>query len=104
MTNDPLAALLPVLADTMKFATQALAQSTALAELLVAKGVVTQAELDGRMALGQKLRPKRCVVYVQICSEIHDLATQNRRPESVLNPAPAGSRIRKLTLPGFPFH
>jgi hypothetical protein len=56
MTNDPLAALLPVLADTMKFATQALAQSTALAELLVAKGVVTQAELDGRMALGQKLR------------------------------------------------
>jgi hypothetical protein len=56
MTNDPLAALLPVLADTMKFATQALAQSTALAELLVAKGVVTQAELDGRMALDQKLK------------------------------------------------
>jgi hypothetical protein len=56
MTNDPLAALLPVLADTMKFATQALAQSTALAELLVAKGVVTKAELDGRMALGQRLR------------------------------------------------
>jgi hypothetical protein len=56
MTNDPLAALLPVLADTMKFATQALAQSTALAELLVAKGVVTKAELDGRMALGQELR------------------------------------------------
>ncbi len=56
MTNDPLAALLPVLADTMKFATQALAQSTALAELLVAKGVVTKAELDGRMDLGQKLR------------------------------------------------
>jgi hypothetical protein len=56
MTNDPLATLLPVLADTMKFATQALAQSTALAELLVAKGVVTKAELDGRMSLGQKLR------------------------------------------------
>jgi hypothetical protein len=56
MTNDPLAALLPVLADTMKFATQALAQSTALAELLIAKGVVTKAELDGRMASGQKLR------------------------------------------------
>ena len=56
MTNDPLAALLPVLADTMKFATQALAQSTALAELLVAKGVVTQAEPDGRMASGQKLK------------------------------------------------
>jgi hypothetical protein len=56
MTNDPLAALLPVLADTMKFATQALAQSTALAELLVAKGVVTRVELDGRMALGQRLR------------------------------------------------
>jgi len=33
MTNDPLATLLPVLADTMKFATQALAQSTALAKL-----------------------------------------------------------------------
>jgi hypothetical protein len=56
MTNDPLAALLPVLADTMKFATQALAQSTALAELLVAKGFVTKVELDGRMALGQRLR------------------------------------------------
>jgi hypothetical protein len=56
MTNDPLAALLPVLADTMTFATQALAQSIALAELLVAKGVVTKAELDGRMALGQELR------------------------------------------------
>ena len=56
MTNDPLAALLPVLADTMKFATQALAQSTALAELLVTKGVVTRAELDGRMALDQTLR------------------------------------------------
>lgn len=56
MTNDPLAALLPVLADTMKFATQALAQSTALAELLVAKGLVTKAELDARMALGQELR------------------------------------------------
>jgi hypothetical protein len=56
MTNDPLATLLPVLADTMKFATQALAQSTALAELLVAKGVVTRAELDGRMALDQTLR------------------------------------------------
>ena len=56
MTNDPLATLLPVLADTMKFATQALAQSTALAELLVAKGVVAKVELDGRIALGQKLR------------------------------------------------
>jgi DNA-binding transcriptional regulator/RsmH inhibitor MraZ len=56
MTNDPLTALLPVLADTMKFATQALAQSTALAELLVAKGVITKADLDGRMDLGQKLR------------------------------------------------
>jgi hypothetical protein len=56
MTNDPLATLLPVLADTMKFATQALAQSTALAELLVAKGVVTRAELDGRMASDQTLR------------------------------------------------
>jgi hypothetical protein len=56
MKNDPLAALLPVLADTMKFATQALSQSTALGELLVEKGVLTKAELDGKVALGQKLR------------------------------------------------
>ena len=56
MTNDPLATLLPVLADTMKFATQALAQSAALADLLIEKGILTKAELDGKMVLGQKLR------------------------------------------------
>ena len=58
--NNPMsgefAAILPVLADTMKFATQALAQSAALADLLIEKGILTKAELDGKMVLGQKLR------------------------------------------------
>jgi hypothetical protein len=56
MNPDPLAALLPVLADTMKFATQALAQSTALAEVMIKKGVVTQAELNAAMTSTQELR------------------------------------------------
>ena len=51
--NEPLSRdveiLLPVLAETMKFATQALAQSTALAEVLIAKGAVTKGELDEKM-------------------------------------------------------
>jgi hypothetical protein len=50
------AALIPMLADTMKFATQALAEAAALAELLIEKGVVTKAELDKRMSVGQELR------------------------------------------------
>ncbi len=41
--------LLPPLAETMKFATQALAQSRALADVLIGKGIVTQAELDAAM-------------------------------------------------------
>jgi|HubBroStandDraft_1064217.scaffolds.fasta_scaffold686927_1 hypothetical protein len=48
--------LLPVLAETMKFATQALSQSSALADVLIAKSVVTKAELDAKMSQGQKLR------------------------------------------------
>ncbi|HTT22168.1 MAG TPA: hypothetical protein VMG82_24790 [Candidatus Sulfotelmatobacter sp.] len=51
-----LAALIPMLADTMKFATQSLAQSGALAELLIEKGVLTKAELDKKVAVGQQLR------------------------------------------------
>jgi hypothetical protein len=50
------AALIPMLADTMKFATQALAEAAALAELLIEKGVVTKAELDKRVSAGQELR------------------------------------------------
>jgi hypothetical protein len=50
------AALIPMLADTMKFATQALAEAAALAELLIEKGLVTKAELDKRMSVGQELR------------------------------------------------
>jgi len=38
--------LMPVLAETMKFATQALRQSVALGEILVAKGIVTRKELN----------------------------------------------------------
>lgn len=48
--------LLPPLAETMKFATQALAQSRALADVLIAKGIVTQAELDAAMNSTQKMR------------------------------------------------
>lgn len=51
-------ALLPVLAETMKFSTQALAQSGAIADVLIAKGIVTKAELDANMGEGQKLRDK----------------------------------------------
>jgi len=56
MNPDPLAALLPVLADTMKFATQALAEAGAIADVLIEKGVLTKAELDAKMGQGQKLR------------------------------------------------
>jgi hypothetical protein len=56
MTPDPLAVLMPVLADTMKFATQALAEASAIAEVLIEKGILTQAELDAKMSQGQKLR------------------------------------------------
>ena len=56
MNSDPLAALLPVLADTMKFATQALTEASAIAEVLIEKGVLTKAELDAKMGQGQKLR------------------------------------------------
>jgi len=56
MNPDPLAVLLPALADTMKFATQALAQAGAIAEVLIEKGVLTKAELDAKMSQGQKLR------------------------------------------------
>lgn len=48
--------IMPVMAETMKFATQALAQSTALAEVLIAKGIATQAELDAAMSKGKELR------------------------------------------------
>jgi hypothetical protein len=48
--------LLPVLAETMKFATQAIAQSGALAKVLIEKGVVTQADLNAAMTSTQKLR------------------------------------------------
>jgi hypothetical protein len=50
------AALVPVLADTMKFATQALAEASALAELLIKSGFVTKAHLDKRLSVGQELR------------------------------------------------
>ncbi len=43
--------LVPVLIETMKFATQSLAQSTALAEVLIAKGLVTSQELDEKVHL-----------------------------------------------------
>jgi hypothetical protein len=48
--------LIPVLADTMKYATQAIAQSSALAKVLMDKGLVTQAELNAAMSSTQKMR------------------------------------------------
>ena len=46
--------MMPVLAETMKFATQAVRQSSALAELLISKGVLTKAELDEWMRSHQE--------------------------------------------------
>jgi hypothetical protein len=48
--------LMPVLAETMKFATQAIAQSSALAKVLIGKGVLTQPELNAAMSSTQNLR------------------------------------------------
>ncbi len=48
--------LIPPLAETMKFATQAVAQSSALAKVLIAKGVLTQSELDAAMPSTQKMK------------------------------------------------
>jgi len=48
--------LLPALAETMKFAMQALAQASALSEVLIAKGILTKEELDARMMSDQRLR------------------------------------------------
>jgi hypothetical protein len=48
--------LIPVLADTMKFATQALAQSTAVYEVLISKKIATRQELEAAMSSTQKTR------------------------------------------------
>lgn len=50
--------LLPPLAETMKFATQALAQSRALADVLISKGLLTQAELDSALAADRELQDR----------------------------------------------
>jgi hypothetical protein len=50
--------LIPVLAETMKAATQALRQSIALADVLIAKGVLTKGELDEAMRSSQGLAKK----------------------------------------------
>ncbi len=51
-------ALMPVLAETMKFATQAVAQSSALADVLIRKGVLTKEELDAAMSSVGPLKEK----------------------------------------------
>jgi hypothetical protein len=56
--NPGLETLLPALAETMKFAMQALAQASALSEVLIAKGILTKAELEARMSSDQELRDK----------------------------------------------
>jgi hypothetical protein len=45
-----LAALMPVISQTMQFAVQSVRQSTALASVLIRKGILTQAELDKAVA------------------------------------------------------
>ncbi len=52
------AALLPALADTMRFAAQALAQSNAVYEVMIAKGLATRAELEAAMSSTEKMRDK----------------------------------------------
>jgi hypothetical protein len=52
------AALLPALADTMRFATQAMAQSTAVYEVMIAKGLATRQELEAAMSSTDNLRDK----------------------------------------------
>jgi hypothetical protein len=44
------AAMLPAISETMMFAVQAVRQSTALASVLIAKGVLTQQELNTAFA------------------------------------------------------
>jgi CRISPR/Cas system CSM-associated protein Csm2 small subunit len=41
--------MMPALAQTMKYAVQAVNQSSALYEVLLAKGLVTKAEIDEKM-------------------------------------------------------
>ena len=53
-----LAILLPILAETMKFAIQALTQSTAVCDLMIAKGVASRQELETAMSSTQKMREK----------------------------------------------
>ena len=53
-----LATLIPVLAETMKFATQALAQSSAVYEVMISKGLATKPELDAAMQSAQAMRDK----------------------------------------------
>jgi len=50
------AALLPALADTMRYAAQALAQSTAVYEVMIAKGIATRQELEAAMGSTEKMR------------------------------------------------
>jgi hypothetical protein len=52
------AALLPALADTMRFATQALAQSNAVYEVMIAKGLATREELEAAMSSTEAMRDK----------------------------------------------
>jgi len=52
------AAMLPALADTMRFATQAVAQSTAVYEVMIAKGLATREELEAAMSSAQMMQDK----------------------------------------------
>jgi hypothetical protein len=56
--SNEFSALVPLLSETMMFAAQAIAQSSALAQVLVEKGIVTKEEVDKRMSSTQEARKK----------------------------------------------
>jgi hypothetical protein len=50
--------MMPALAQTMKYAVQAVRQSSALYEVLLAKGLVTKSEIDEKMRSTDDLSKK----------------------------------------------
>ena len=66
-----LAALLPVIAQTMEGAVQALRQSSALAEVLIAKGVVKKEELDAVMKTNSHLANKLREVLSKVGEDLN---------------------------------
>ena len=62
--------LIPFLAQTMKYATQSIRQSSALGDVLIAKGIVTKEELDKAMRPTQMLTKKLLEVLEEMTREM----------------------------------